>query len=391
MFVNQLTFGSAHGLQVGSVVTLAGYTPAPWNATWFVASVPTTTTLTFLSIVSLGPVTVHGTATASVYGSQVSGNTITPAPNRFTTFLSEGIKLDNPSIESAGIGGGRRVQLATRQVKDRRGAAGPFKIELESKGLGWWFDKLIGPVVTTGPTDSAFSHTFSMPSSAPPAGLLGKSFNFQGTVVPSGGPELVKTYIGGKVISWQLDFAVGQLATLTVNADFMDELLNITKATASLPVNPELLSFVGTTIQFAGTTWDVVKSGSIKVDMGLDADRRMVRGNSLQREPAEANMRVITVDLDGEFDNVLTAYARYASNVAANAVAQINIALVGRALIGASTFPSLTFNIPVGRFDGDTPTTDGPGLPMQHVTAKAMYDGTNSPINAVYVTTDSTP
>jgi hypothetical protein len=43
----------------------------------------------------------------------------------------------------------------------------------------------------------------------------------------------------------------------------MDELRNITKATASYPVNPELLSFAGATIQIAGSTWDVVKTRDI--------------------------------------------------------------------------------------------------------------------------------
>lgn len=404
VFVNSMTFGSAHGLVVGSTMVLSGYTAAAWNSTvtapWIVYTVPSTTTLTFLSAVPLGVLSVHGTISASVYGSQIAApvngiSAITPAPNRFTSFMKEGMKLINPPVKSTGVGANRRVQSSTRWVRDRQGAAGDLQIEVESKGWGFWGKHLVGPVATSGPTDSAYTHIFSMPVTLP--GMLGTSFNFQGTVVPPAGTtsELVKTYIGCKVVSWQFDFAVGQLLTMTATIDAMDEAgaaaTVVAKATASYSTNPELLSFAGGTIQFGGTTWDVVRSGSIKCDMGYNADRRFVRANSLQREPAEQTWRIVTIDLDGEFDSVISAYNKYASSVASQAIAQINLAFVGKILIGATTFPSLTFNIPVARFDGDTPTTDGPVLPTQHVVAEAMFDGTNSPINATYVTLDSTP
>ena len=47
-FVNLLTHGSAHGLPVGSVVVLTGYTPGAWNGTWIVTAVPSATTWNFL-------------------------------------------------------------------------------------------------------------------------------------------------------------------------------------------------------------------------------------------------------------------------------------------------------------------------------------------------------
>jgi hypothetical protein len=390
-FVNLLTFGSNHGLAVGSVITLAGYTPSAWNGQWMVSSVPSATTLNFLSAASLGPVTVHGTSTASVYGSTVSGTTITPAPSRFTTFLKESMKLSNPSIQSVGIGNNRRVQSSTRGVKNREGASGTLEIEAESKGLGFWLKHLVGPVVTTGPTDSAFTHTASFPTTLP--GMFGNSFNLQGTVVPvgGGGGELVKTYIGCKVTSWEFDFAVGQLLTFKLNIDAMDELRTITKATASYPVNPELFSFAGGTIQIAGTTWDVVTKGTIKCDMGYKSDRRFIRANTLQKEPTGDKFRQIDIDLEGEFDNAITAYNRIADTVYANSVCQINLAFVGKILIGVSTFPSLTFNVQVAELQDETPITDGAVIPTQKVKASALYDGTNSPLTITYVTTDSTP
>lgn len=395
-YLNSLTFGSAHGLVVGSTLVLSGYTAAAWNSTattaWVVATVPTTTTLTFYSQIPLGVLSVHGTISASVYGSQIAApvngiSTVTPAPSRFTTFVKESMKLNNGRIESAGVGALRRVQSSTRWVADRQGATGDLQFEVESKGFGFWLKHLVGPVATAGPTDSLYTHTASIPTTLP--GMLGTSFNLQGTVVPVGGTtnELVKTYIGCKVISWQIDFAVGQLLTITVNIDAMDEQYNLTKATASYAANPELLSFAGGTIQIGGTTWDVVRSGSFKCDLGYNADRRFVRSNTLQREPAEEKMRMITADIDGEFDNVVTVYNKYSTAVASQSLATLSLAFTGKILVGAASFPSLTLTCPVARFDGDTPTTDGPVLPSQKLSAKIMDQG----FTMAYATADSTP
>lgn len=395
-YVNAMTFGSAHGLVVGSTMVLSGYTAAAWNSTaaapWVVATVPTSTTLTFISTIPLGVLSVHGTISASVYGSQVAApvngvSAIVPAPSRFWSFIKESMKLNNGRIESGTVGANRRVQSSTRGVVDRQGAAGDLQVELESKGFGFWLKHCVGPVVTTGPADSVYTHTASIPATLP--GMLGTSFNLQGTVVPVGGTnvELCKTYLGCKVVSWQLDFTVGGIATLTVNIDAQDESYTITKATAAYSSNPELLSFAGGSITIAGVQWDVVRSGSVKCDMGYNADRRFVRSSTLQREPAEEKLRVITVDIDGEFDNVLTVYNKYATGVYSQAMAALTLTFTGKILVGASSFPSLQINIPVARFDGDTPTTDGPVLPTQKLTAKAMDQG----FQMIYVTADSTP
>lgn len=386
-FINTLTFGSAHGLSVGDVITLSGYTAAGWNGTFDVYTVPDATHLTFISPATLGALSVHGTISANHYGSTISGTTITPAPGRWSNFVSEGMELNNGVIDSVGIGGNPLFQDPTRTVNDRQGAGGPLKIELESKGFGFWLKHLFGPVVTTGPADSAFTHTGSPP--VYPVRMLGNSFNMQGTVVPSGGvnSELVKTYPGCKVVSWQLDFAVGALASITVTIDAQDETYVITKSTASFPSTPEPLSFAGGVVQIGAVTWDTVKSGSIKCDMGYDAERRFVRSNTLQREPAQNAKRVITVELEGEFDNVLTVYNKVATSVMSQRMASISLAFTGKILIGVSTFPSLTLTGSVSRFGGTTPKTDGPGIPKQNLVAMIMQPG----LTAAYVTTDSTP
>lgn len=393
-FINTVTHGSAHGLAVGDIATLAGYTAAAWNGAWMVASVPSSTTWTFISIASLGVLSVHGTISSSHYGSTVAGTAVTPAPARFTSFISENVKLIPDRNESVAVGANRRVQSSTRGAIGKRSAAGDVKIEVESKGFGFWLKHLVGPVVTTGPTDSLFTHTASWPTGAPVTnGRMGKSFNLQTPVVPVGGiqSELVKTCLGGKVSGWEFNFATGELLTITVHTVFQDLKRNIVKAAATYAANPELLSFAGGTVVVGGATWDTVTSGSLKVDLGLKLDRWFTRANVRMKEPAEQTMAVITLDLDGEFTDVMTAYDQIEAAAYADTMAAINLAFVGSVLVGASSVASLTFNMAVARLDGDTPTTDGPVLPVQHVTAVAKFDGTNSPLTAAYASADSTP
>lgn len=376
-YVNTLGFGSAHGLQAGNVIVLSGYTASAWNGTWIVATVPSATSLTFLSTGSLGSLTVHGTITGSTYGTYAT-------PSRFDTFLKESMQLKSGRIDSEGVGSNRRIQSSTRFVVDRQGAAGGLSLEIGSKGFGFWLKHLIGPVTTSGPTDSAYTHAAAFPTTLP--GMLGVSFTLQGTVVPAGGFEMVKTYVGCKVTGWQLNFAKGKLLTIDLMIDAYDEKLNVTKATASYPASPEMLSFAGGAITLGGVTCDVIDSGSIKVDLGYDVDRRFARGNTLHKEPAESGFRTVTIDLQGEFDSVVTAYNRYAAAAAADTLAEVVLAFTGKVLIGASTYPSLTFTLASGRFDGETPGTDGPGLPQQKMTITGR-----SELTASYVTTDSTP
>ena len=134
-YVNTLGFGSAHGLQAGNVIVLSGYTASAWNGTWIVATVPSATSLTFLSTGSLGSLTVHGTIVGSTYGTYAT-------VSRFDTFLKESMQLKSGRIDSEGVGSNRRIQSPTRFVVDRQGAAGGLSLEIGSKGFGFWLKRL---------------------------------------------------------------------------------------------------------------------------------------------------------------------------------------------------------------------------------------------------------
>ena len=378
-FIATLTFGSAHGLKIGDTFTLAGYTPSTYNGTWVVATVPTSTTLTFFTTTLLATATVQGTITAASYA------TIT-TPSRFFEFNKSGLKLDMNRMESAGLRAATLVQRSDRWAIDRTGASGAIELEVQSKGFGFWLKYLLGIVATTGPTDSAFTHTGTIGT------VTGKSATIQ-VGKPSTPAQFVHpfTYPGAKITSWSLKCSVKGIAILTITIDAQDEVTTVALAAASYPASTELLTFAGGAVTIGGTSWDVVTDITISCDMGLNADRRYQRSSTLQKEPIQEKFRNITFELAGDFDGLQTAYNRMASTSTAGAIASIVASWTGKSLIGVSTFPSLTATMANARFDGDSPTVDGPSLLTQKISGRALFDGSTSALSLAYVTLDSTP
>lgn len=76
--VATLTFSGAHGITVGEVITITGVTPTAFNGAYYVATVPSTTTLTYTYA---GGAYVSGTATVNTNG----GYLVLPTNSTFNT------------------------------------------------------------------------------------------------------------------------------------------------------------------------------------------------------------------------------------------------------------------------------------------------------------------
>lgn len=74
--VGTITFASAHGLGIGNIINLSGFTPAGWNGTWSVLSVVSTTQVTVQLLTNPGAITVVGTTTAPITA-RITSNTST--------------------------------------------------------------------------------------------------------------------------------------------------------------------------------------------------------------------------------------------------------------------------------------------------------------------------
>ncbi|HEY2084890.1 MAG TPA: phage tail tube protein [Mycobacterium sp.] len=376
-----LTFASAHGLQPGDTITLTGFTPSGYNATWTIYQVPTTTTATVVTLTSLGNSTVQGTYVASIYG---RGGTV----DRFYDMVSEGMKLTSPRIESAGLRANNRVQKADKWAINRTGATGPIVLEVQTKQFGRILKHLMGNIATTGPTDSVFTHTATIGAMVGKSLLaqVGKPFTQSQVVSPF-------TYPGVKIIDWTFSCALDGILLLTLTLDAQDEQTSVVLAAASYPTNSELLTYAGGTISIGGVAVDV-SDFTLKCTMGYKADRRFIRANTLQREPAEGPMRIFDWTVMAEFTDMLQ-YSRFASVNRVGALATFVASFVGPSLVGAASFASMTFisGTNAARVDSDSPVVAGPDLLPLPIAGKLLNTagGTNDALTIAYVTADSTP
>jgi hypothetical protein len=91
----------------------------------------------------------------------------------------------------------------------------------------------------------------------------------------------------------------------------------------------------------------------------------------------------ITAELTSEFAS-LTEYNRVINATSAALVAKWE-----GSVISGGTKRKIEVNLPACRFDGTTPNVGGPGIVEQQLTAKALNDGSNPPIEITVVNSDS--
>jgi hypothetical protein len=315
-----------------------------------------------------------GAKKESVYGTPV-------VVDRFFEFNSESVTGKYGRVESNGLRPGRRHRSDTRFTTYIEGAEGDIKFEVGSKSFGFWLDLMVGgTVVTSGPTDSAYTHT------AAGGSLLGKSFTGQiGRPLYDGSSVQAFTYPGGKVDSWELaNDAEGNLMC-TLGCDFQTETTATGLAVAAYPTGIETFSWVGATLTIGGTQVDVTDT-TISQNNGLKRDRRYLRNNGLKKEPVEDDYRETQFSLSADFDS-LTQRNRVASATAAGAIATMVARWEGKTLLGATTYPALVVTLN-SRLDEFAANVDGPASLQQTLSGLALG---SAAVSLAYTTLDATP
>lgn len=318
-----------------------------------------------------------GVKDESTYGTAVT-------VDRFQEFNSWSVELEVGRVESAGLRSGHKVQRSDRFVPYKKGAAGSVEFEVLSKGFGFWLKHMLGTVGTSGPTDSAYTHTGTIGS------LYGGSFTAQvNKPFHPAGTNQAFTYEGGKVAKWSLACDVDGLLIFSADLVFEDGTTATALASASYPASMEHLSWAGGAITIGGSSVPVT-SFKVECDNGLDVERLKQRASTLRQEPTENTRREITWELEADFES-LTQYNRFASATASGALAAIVATWTAPTLIGASTYPSLAVTIDEARFDSFGAEISGPESLMQSLSGRGLYDDSNQPISVAYVTSDATP
>ena len=323
------------------------------------------------------PITTQfGIGAESTYGTPVT-------VNRFFPFASESVQRETGRVQTKGRRTGQRVDRLDGRTPYTIGASGSVEMPLYGRGSGIWLKYLLGSVVTTGPVDTAYTHTATVgPMSSSFTAQVNRPFG------AAGATNQPFTWSGGKVAKWELSCEAEGELTLKADLVFADESTVTSLATASYAANAECLTWVQAKATIATVDIPVTK-WSVSCDNKLKTDRLFLRENTRRREPVEEDHREITVELECDWDD-LSHYTRFASATQAGLTAEIIVTAKSITTIGVSTIPGLAINLPAVSFDEVGANVDGPGVMAQKIKGLAVDAGAGA-ITMAYVTADATP
>lgn len=330
-----------------------------------------------------GSSTQFGIVNEAVWGTAV-------LVTKFYEIISESFVGQYPRIQAEALSAAF-VQRADRMaVMASSGAAGSVELEPLTKGFGNWLQYMLGNKVTGAPTETiCYPHTGTI------ASLAGKSLTVQvgrarydDTVVPW-------TYEGGKVTGFEFSNAVDQTLRAKIDMDFEKESQPASPTGAyvlatNVPVTgAEVLTWAGGTIKIGGTAMDV-SDISVKVDNALRVDTRYInKAAAGKREQVQDGQRKIEWEFKAPYtDSAL--WNKVAAATLAGATATLEAKWEGPTLLGTTIYPSLTISVPIAVFNEGGPSVSGPGVIDQSMKGVGLYDGTNSAISIVYVSSDTT-
>lgn len=324
-----------------------------------------------------------GLATQVTHGDESTYGTVASDITRAFEVRSEGIEDSVERIESESLRAGKRLQ--SWWTPNRKGAEGEVEYELVNKGFGVRFKHALGAIAMTTPGGATLSrlHTATL------GNINGKSFTTQigrpdvtGTVNPF-------TALGGKISEFELAVEVDGLVTWNETLDFQDvrtlssPVAGPALATPVYPASVVPLDFIGAKIQVGGVDVDV-SSFSLKGNNGLKTDRYFLRRSSLKKEPIEdTSPREFEVELGGEFEG-LTAYNRFVLGTEAALTASFRGPLIEGAL-----YSGLDVTLARVRWDGGTPTADGPDVLEMTQTCKVLAPASGEAVTFAYQSTDT--
>lgn len=327
--------------------------------------------------------------------------------DHFVEFNTESIAMSKNTVQGQGLHAGGLFNRAARRAFTTRDVSGGFSMNVPNRGLGFWLQAMVGSYGQTLATPTA-SGTTGFKSVHVPGTFIGKTLTiqkgvsqtFDGTVHPF-------TYVGTKVLDWEIACQTGAIATCNINIDAWDELTLATTpasnalATAVYPASAGEFQFQQGSVLIGGTTTTTagltsvasgvnlaaVTGASIKGTNALKQDRFFFGNTGRKAEQLENGWRGITGQLDMEFYQRTDIYDLFRADTQVS----IELKFIGPQIGAGPAVNTLDVILPAVFFDGGPPVVGGPDISTLTATFTALDDGTTNPtIQFSYISLDST-
>lgn len=317
-----------------------------------------------------------GIAPESTYGTR-------EAPTRFVEFLSESLTRENLTLASDGIrGAGRALRRGSRRTLTGRQAAGQISMEVGPDDVGILFEHALGAADTTTPggATNARQHVFRL------GDLIGKSLTVQVGRGADDGSVIPFDYVGCKIVGWTLSINAQEILQLQLDIDARDEVTGETLGVASLS-DGIVFSFTQGVLRKDGSPLAQVGNFQVQGTNPLKTDKMYLGNGGVKSEPTENGIPTVTGQAQATFIDLASFHTAFA----ADSPVSLELEFTGGE-IEAGINESLKIELPDVRFNGATPTVDGPEVPEVTIPFEAYEPAAGGEaITVTLVNEDLTP
>ena len=346
--------------------------------------------------------------TETVYGVVPAGLATAAA---FSAFKSESLGLKKTAAQSTGLLAGKLHGQSARRVVTEWTADGDVVMDLAARGLQPWLFPMFGSYGQPASVLTEDGLTLAYSATHAPGPMAGNSFCLQKGVpaVDTGTVEPV-TYVGCKIISWDLSVAKAAIAELKLTIDARNELGGVMNSDPLNAVLPPLVAYVpppaggvftfleggvftgGTCSTTGGVTTVAspvkaanIRAANVQYSIPQDDARFNMGGAGFKSEQVDNNLRVPSGSLTAEW---LSSQSRYDAFVK-DTPTTFQLTFTGPAIGSGADFSMLSILIPDIFLDGESPKVGGPAVVEQTLPWVGLDDGVNNVIQATYWTLDS--
>lgn len=295
---------------------------------------------------------------------EVTYKTSPGAVTRWLEYVDESLDWKKNVKQGKGLRVGGRVARSGRRVVPTADGGGDISMECTSKGMGVWWNRLLGANTYTLVSGTTWQGVFTLGDTLP-------SFVTQKGLPELGGTVDAATFLGCTIDSFELDFVNADILGLKATIDAGDLTTATAYAAPSYSATPSLFHFgqaalstgtltAPTTVALGSALTPVadVRGGTLVVKHNTKQDRFNISGVGRKAKPT-VGLRDISGKLDIEYDSTTFRDAM----IADTPISLVLTYTTGTALsVGNET---LQIILPEIKFDSELPKTNGTDLIVQ--------------------------
>jgi len=289
-------------------------------------------------------------------------------------------KRETQILESLGFRAGYQARRSDRRTVVNMGGTGTLEFDLLNMGFGFVAQAMLGSV--SGPTQegatTAYTSTFATTADDP-----GDSYTVQVQRVTAGTGSVESfTHHGSTVTGWQLSQDTSGYASLSLDFDFEDVETVTADGTAVYPANATPFDWTQCAVTVDSVATDVQEL-SLDADLGLNVDRRFLKGSALKSRPVRSAIPTFSGSINSEFAST-TLYDHWV----ADDIIPITFTWTGVNIEGAFDY-ELVVTMANCQFTGESPEASVEDLAAQPMAFDVLYDGSTDAVVMTYTSTDT--